>query len=172
MKKNCLNCGKEIYVKPSHFERKKYCSRKCKGEYQSKNPIAFEHLKTQKIVHCDYCGNELLRKPSVLKKTKNVFCNQGCKSKYQSKYKDELFASLRKEKITIECIECSKSFEVIPSRLSSVKYCSKECLGKANGRRAKELLQNRVMVLCSNCPSIILKNHQNYLTIIFVPLNV
>ena len=41
MKKNCLNCGKEIDVKPSHFERKKYCSRACKSDYQKKNPPQF-----------------------------------------------------------------------------------------------------------------------------------
>lgn len=157
LKKNCLNCGKEIKVKPSQFDRKKYCSRKCKGEYQTKNPAAFEHLKTQKIVRCDYCSKELLRKPSVLKKTKYSFCSQGCKAKFQRKYKEQLFAPIRKEKVLIECLECRKQFKVIPSRLSSVKYCSKECLGKANGRRAKELLQKRVMVICNNCPTVIFK---------------
>ena len=32
MKKNCLNCGTEIEVKPSRYERTKYCSKDCTNE--------------------------------------------------------------------------------------------------------------------------------------------
>lgn len=83
MFKKCLNCNKDIYVKPSQFERKKYCSRKCKGEYQSKNPIAFSHLSKKKLIHCDNCGNELQRKPSSIF-DKN-YCNKECKYEHQRK---------------------------------------------------------------------------------------
>jgi hypothetical protein len=41
MFKECLNCGGQIKVKPSHFERKKFCSRNCKTLYQKKNPPDF-----------------------------------------------------------------------------------------------------------------------------------
>jgi hypothetical protein len=157
MIKDCLNCGKEIKVKPSHFERKKFCSRKCKGEFQTKHPEAFEHLKTQKMVPCDNCGKKVFRKPSVLKNHNHVFCNQGCKAEYQSNHKDELFSSLRKERITLKCEECRKNFNVIPSRFSIAKYCSKECLGKANGRRAKVVLPRRIVTFCDNCPTVIFK---------------
>lgn len=37
LKKNCLNCGKEIDVRKNEFERKKYCSRHCLGTYMGKN---------------------------------------------------------------------------------------------------------------------------------------
>lgn len=65
MIKKCLNCKKDINVKPSQFERKKYCSRKCKAEFQSKNPKAFAHLSKKLLIHCDNCGNQLHRKPSI-----------------------------------------------------------------------------------------------------------
>lgn len=41
MIKNCLNCGKEIKVKPSHFERKKFCCRQCQAIFHKKNPPEF-----------------------------------------------------------------------------------------------------------------------------------
>ncbi|WP_442854560.1 hypothetical protein [Anoxybacillus sp. B2M1] len=42
MKKKCLNCDGQIYVKPSQGERKKFCSRSCKAEYFKKPPIVLE----------------------------------------------------------------------------------------------------------------------------------
>jgi len=35
--KECIECGDEFRVKPSHFDRRKYCSRKCMGEYKTKH---------------------------------------------------------------------------------------------------------------------------------------
>ena len=35
-------------------------------------------------VNCDYCGNELERKPSKIKEGKNYFCNSNCYGKWQS----------------------------------------------------------------------------------------
>lgn len=34
MIKKCFQCGNEFYRKPSHFEKAKYCSRKCKDKSQ------------------------------------------------------------------------------------------------------------------------------------------
>jgi len=34
--KKCLNCNKDFYVKPSHTERRKCCSKECISEYKIK----------------------------------------------------------------------------------------------------------------------------------------
>lgn len=84
--KKCLNCGKDIKVKPSHFDRKKYCSRSCKVEFQKKNPPAFwkEMTKKQEVL-CANCNNKLLRKPSEISKTN--FCNYYVKLNTKEKIK-------------------------------------------------------------------------------------
>ncbi len=57
----------------------------CKGQFQSKNPEAFEHLKTKLVVQCDNCSKKILRMPSELKNTKHSFCGHSCKAEFQSK---------------------------------------------------------------------------------------
>lgn len=84
MIKKCLNCNKEISVKPSQYERKKYCSRECKTLYQKKNPPKFWKELSQKIkVKCSNCEKELHRKPSTISTTN--FCDMECKKLYQLK---------------------------------------------------------------------------------------
>jgi len=39
VKKNCLNCKKEIFAKKCQIERKKYCSRTCLGVYMNKHKL-------------------------------------------------------------------------------------------------------------------------------------
>lgn len=58
----------------------------------------------------------------------------------------------KRERISLICQECQNSFEVIKSR-KDAKYCGRNCLGAANGRRAKEKLSKQVMVSCSYCES-------------------
>lgn len=152
MEKECLNCGITIKVKPSHFERKKYCSRKCKGEYQSKNPIAFQHLSKKTTVICSNCGNKLLRKPSSI--SKNNFCNQTCRKAYLITNRDKINQHLKKQ-ITKSCLVCGKKFNVIESRRETAKYCSKSCLGKANGERGKEQYRKRITIQCTNCSRVL-----------------
>ena len=51
--KNCLT-WKEIKVKPSHVDRKKYCSKNCMDSYKAQNgDYKNEHLKTGK--ECEMC---------------------------------------------------------------------------------------------------------------------
>ncbi|WP_051359360.1 HNH endonuclease [Paucisalibacillus globulus] len=149
MKKNCLNCDKEIKVKPSHYDRKKYCSRACKTDYQRKNPPQFwKELKKKQTINCIYCNNEIERKPSEI--GERNFCNHECKRLYQLKYGHLINQHLRKD-VTIICKTCSKEFIVPKNRQKTAKYCSKNCLGKANGERAKVQYKMRTILYCTNC---------------------
>lgn len=162
MKKNCLNCGKEIDVKPSHFDRKKYCSRACKSDYQKKNPPQFwKDMSKKQTVKCSYCEISLLRKPSGIRN--HNFCNHECKRLYQLKNGHLINQHLRKD-VLIICKLCGKEFNVPKNREHTAKYCSKNCLGTANGERGKVQYKTKIKVNCTNCnkefekkPSIIKK---------------
>lgn len=149
MKKNCLNCDKEIHVKPSHYERKKYCSRICMHDYQKKNPPEFwKAISKKQSVQCSFCGNTLKRKPSEIRK--KSFCNHECKKRYQLANGHLINQHLRKD-VTILCQSCGGEFIVPKNREKTAKYCSRNCLGKANGKRGKEQYKKRVKVYCANC---------------------
>ena len=158
MKKNCLNCGKEIDVKPSHFDRKKYCSRACKSDYQKKNPPQFwKDMSKKQTVICSYCEISLLRKPSGIRN--HNFCNHECKRLYQLKNGHLINQHLRKD-VLIICKLCGKEFNVPKNREHTAKYCSKNCLGKANGERGKVQYKTKIKVNCTNCLRNLRKNLQ------------
>ncbi len=95
MKKSCLNCGKEIDVKPSHFDRKKYCSRACKSDYQKKNPPQFwKDMSKKQTLLCSFCGASLYK--NLLKIKNHNFCNHECKGLYQLKHGHLINQHLRK----------------------------------------------------------------------------
>ncbi len=149
MIKQCLNCGNDIIVKPSHFDRKKYCSRSCKTQFQIKKPPAFwKEFSRKKMIVCSNCGNELLRKPSGIHK--NNFCNRECKTSFQIKNGHEINQQLKRQ-VTLKCPICEKTFTVPKHRENSAKYCSKNCLGKSNGIRGKRDYRRRVKIFCANC---------------------
>jgi len=149
MKKECLNCGKVIIVKPSHYDRKKFCSRNCKTHYQKLNPPDYWKKMTKKQeIPCTNCGYKLFKKPSVIFKTN--FCNMKCKKEYQIK-NGHLINQHLKRQVSIKCEICGESFQVPNNRAQTAKYCSKNCLGKANGIRGKIDYTRRVRVFCSDC---------------------
>lgn len=82
MKVQCSVCGKEIDrpLRQINESRKKgwkiYCSSKCRS-------IA-KKIKCK----CAYCGKELLKTPSEIKRSKhnNVFCNKSCACSYNNSH--------------------------------------------------------------------------------------
>jgi uncharacterized Zn-finger protein len=155
VKKKCLNCGKEIYVKPSQVERKKFCSRTCKTDYQKKNPPLFwKEMSKKKQVICSFCGKEMFRKPSEIR-NKN-FCNRQCRRMYLIANGHKINQHLKKQ-VEKTCEVCGQKFSVPKNRELSAKFCSRHCLGKANGQRAKAQYKKRIIVICNNCGSEIEK---------------
>lgn len=149
MKKNCLQCGKEIHVKPSQYDRKKYCSRSCKTDYQQKNPPQFWKDMNKKVtVKCSYCKQPISRKPSTVNKTN--FCNVECKRLYQLSNGHLINQHLRKD-VKVICQQCSQEFTVPKNREKSARYCSKGCLGKANGERGKIQYKKQIKLNCIHC---------------------
>lgn len=146
MEKNCLNCNQLIKVKPSQYDRKKYCSRKCKGEYQTKFPIN-QHLSKRKNVECNFCKNKLLRKPSNIFVTN--FCNHTCKANYQ-RLNNNIFSHLIK-RVKLQCKECGNDFYLTPYSAKTAVYCGNECSYKAISRNAKINFTRNRKVSCALC---------------------
>lgn len=168
MEKLCLNCGKVMKVRPSHYSRKKYCSRECQHSHHKKNsPEAWQKMTTKKDVKCTNCGIIFKRKPSVL--GQNNFCSRDCRNQYLRLNRNKINQHLKKQ-VTLKCVICNKDFSVIDSRKETAKYCSKECLGKANGQRSRVQYTNRIEVSCENCGKTIKKKpstikHWNFCSI-------
>lgn len=154
MEKQCLKCGKVIKVKPSHFERKKFCSYQCKYDYYRGSTTLNAHLSKKKTVSCTTCGKAFSKKQCEI--FERNFCSRECSNKYKADHGQELYGHFRK-RVTVICETCKKPFEVIHSRLDTAKYCSKTCLGKANGARGKVQLRKRVQIHCTNCKAVIHK---------------
>jgi 5-methylcytosine-specific restriction endonuclease McrA len=69
MYKICLYCKRGFKTKPSHFERRKYCSRDCVSK-----------AKGTKIIKCSYCKNKIKKYGKDLRANhKYYFCGIKCK---------------------------------------------------------------------------------------------
>jgi endogenous inhibitor of DNA gyrase (YacG/DUF329 family) len=100
------------------------------------------------VINCSFCGNEILKKPSQI--FNNNFCNQKCKKLFQIQ-NGHLINQHLKDQVEITCAICGQKFNVPRNRELSARYCSRNCLGKANGRRGKILYKNRIQIKCTNC---------------------
>lgn len=118
--KTCPICSKKYSVSFCHIYRYLTCGYTCGGIYRRK-PIINNK--------CFYCSSEFISKKSPTKPQK--FCSRKCSAKAKI------------NKIPRICIECNKSFEVTPYRLSSNGnrgiYCDRKCqLSHWNKRSLKK----------------------------------
>jgi very-short-patch-repair endonuclease/endogenous inhibitor of DNA gyrase (YacG/DUF329 family) len=68
----CLNCGKEFEVKSAEASYRKFCSTKCRKEYNGK----------QMLVKCLNCGREFKVLPCKAKNGRGKFCSRECYYRY------------------------------------------------------------------------------------------
>lgn len=106
--KNCERCDKVFKTKPSHYERRIYCSRDCHNKVRE----------TFEIRDCVICSVSFKYYPAA-KNTVGKFCSLQCKGK-----------GLRHKRISKHCIICETEF--IPDISYKKKmFCSVECYGKS-----------------------------------------
>jgi len=130
-KKNCAFCGKELLL-PEYRKNRIFCSRTCRGKWQSENAVGKKAAHWQggsikKI--CEECGNEF----SVEKNREDAarFCSHSCKGKWQSKNAvGEKGAHWKGGSIKRICEECGNEFSVEKNRRDTAKFCSQSCKGK------------------------------------------
>lgn len=115
MYRKCLVCGKEIHCYKSTYNKKKYCSKKCRE-------------KIEKIdSNCIFCNKEF----SVAKSRYNSkyrrykCCSKKC---YNNLLEEE--KKKRLEKNTNICDNCGKEFIRNINKNNILKFCSVECSRK------------------------------------------
>lgn len=113
--KPCELCGKVSYVFPSQFERRRYCSPKCR---QKGN--ASKHFKTNPIIphRCPVCSASFMRRSG----NRPVYCSQSCAAIDRNRKKAKLWPAF-------QCTNCGTSFKRKPSRVKKYKqrFCSVKC---------------------------------------------
>jgi 5-methylcytosine-specific restriction endonuclease McrA len=137
----CPQC-EEVKLYPKKIAtRKKFCSRACFAQSISQ--------KTE--IHCDTCGNSIMRKPSDVKK--NNFCCKECHDKFMTgKTRNE------KKRICFSCLNCGVKVSVFPSRYyrggQPRKFCTREC---SYEYQKKIFVSSAIEVSCDNCGEKILR---------------
>lgn len=133
---NCPECGKEFWYHRSW--PRKYCSRECSAAVNGrKNFGKWADGVGLTEVTCDNC-NKLFMKPTRdLKKTKHNFCGMACFGIYLAKsLKGVPRPGVRGEKphlqkrVTKNCPQCGKEFQVKQSHNDRRKFCSRGCMAK------------------------------------------
>lgn len=75
---SCLNCKKELYVKPTHLKKGwgKYCSITCRTKGQLRG----------KYFACSICTKKIYRAPLAIKKSKSgkYFCSKTCQTVWRN----------------------------------------------------------------------------------------
>ncbi len=86
MKLTCANCNQSYERTKSFMSKavkhglsKTFCSRKCNGEYKSKN--------NSKSLSCKTCSKHIERVNSSISKTSNVFCSMSCSATWNNTHK-------------------------------------------------------------------------------------
>ena len=117
--KSCENCHKIMSLQPSR-ESRRFCSRKCKWDYQSK-------IGTVDLV-CEICQKEYTTVKffaSAKNGRKSRYCSKECQAKALSIKRKGKGNPLWVDKVKKVCPVCNKSFFVSPSNVDIC--CSKTC---------------------------------------------
>ncbi len=106
---NCKFCNKEFELKG--YEKTKFCSQKCYGEYISKNKKIYNPILKKIKKSCNYCDKEF--EIWDYRKNTTFFCSQKCH-----------FMSKR---ITLICKNCHEPFTIPNWKNKNRKFCSQNC---------------------------------------------
>ena len=113
MTTKCLYCKKIIVDKPSHIDRRKYCSIKCR--YSS------DEFKAE-IIKCPVCKIDFRRVDKYGQG--RIYCSNKCHAKAKS-----LISTMQ-----FTCLNCKKQFSRIKWQVTQSKgrYCSLDCWRYSN----------------------------------------
>lgn len=126
----CEYCGKTYLKRKDKADRSKYCSVKCKDDFE-KNQITFK---------CHNCGKIFQRNQSRTKNSKYgyYFCSRECKDKSQSlEGNGEGFRPGHYGEKTNSCEICGE--------LTANKYCSNECKTVGTLKLSYDIAKNMSM---------------------------
>jgi len=136
LSKPCLNCGKRMEVRNrSKYEKTKFCSRKCKGAYNSRVHVgknAFNYVngnRTKVTAICSQCGSSIQKEQQFIDRYEQTFCNRECQAEYYRQHREERSGenNPRWNRILATCDWCGSEYETWPSTLEKTRFCSKQC---------------------------------------------
>jgi len=100
----CLECGTDIWTKPSSVGRKNYCSRECYWNRAKVNAV-----RAARLGACVFCKQEFIL-------TRNrKYCSVQCVN------------AARYARIVRHCKQCGCVLYVTPATVKTKRYCSQEC---------------------------------------------
>jgi very-short-patch-repair endonuclease/endogenous inhibitor of DNA gyrase (YacG/DUF329 family) len=106
----CQTCGKVVHVPPSQATRR-YCSNKCAG------PHLGELFRKRVERRCRRCGKVMSIPQSQIKYAPHNYCSLWCQH--------------AASRVLKACAYCHKPFRTKRSRVSTARYCSRECKWRA-----------------------------------------
>jgi len=129
--KQCVECGKTIYVSisPSTIKRNagRFCSKKCQGKWRSKNIYGKNSPSWNRVERkCLKCGKSFYVTQSIAKIGNGKFCSNLCYFSYRV---GENASNWKGGKIKRNCLTCGNVFYVDPNvvKRNNGKFCSRSC---------------------------------------------
>ncbi len=116
IKKSCATCGKDIFVTPAGYDRKKCCSKKCLYQYYSGLPKErYGYYKA-----CKICGKKFY--VATVAAERRICCSRACDAKNRSTHPDQIWTE-------IECKRCKKKLMRRTYRIinPAESFCSIQC---------------------------------------------
>jgi 5-methylcytosine-specific restriction endonuclease McrA len=126
----CERCGETFNAKPSHADRRRFCSMDCKGEWQSEafsGPNGLVSQGKTLTFTCVQCGGSYERYLNRADRTR--FCSKECEYQWRSEnIAGEDHPMWNGGDVEFICVQCGDSFSDEPS--SSRRFCSRSCYGE------------------------------------------
>lgn len=126
----CEWCDGTFECHRSSTDRRRFCSRECRGSWMSENRTGENGLHWeggQVTLNCEWCGDTYTKHECEADESR--FCSAECKGAYGG-------TKTRVERINIACDTCGEQFEVLPHRKGTARFCSNECYAKGREVRS------------------------------------
>jgi 5-methylcytosine-specific restriction endonuclease McrA len=154
VKFECERCGSTEQLPPDEAERRRFCSARCKNEWQSEaytdeGGPGWNGGKA--TIACSYCGATEERFPSHINEVN--FCSDSCESDWKSENRvGENHPNF--SRVLVECAWCDTKLCRPKWRVKKFnsQFCDKKCKSDYYSANPSELHEkNRVTVTCSWC---------------------
>ena len=123
----CEYCGGTYRAKPSHMDRRKYCSKKCEAQSHSERTGEDHPLWNRVEMDCTMCGSSFQVKPSHA--DSRVYCSESCYTKAKEELSGEDHPLWNRTEL--ECGVCGDVFFVKKSHAEKREHCSIECYAES-----------------------------------------
>lgn len=130
----CANCGAEIEVRKSRYDRSddNFCDTDCMGEWTSENRRGTDHPRwvPRETVECTVCGSEFKKKRGLAERSSSHLCSVSCESAWRSTAFSDIEDPNYRENL-VACAWCGKVLDLPPSRTANSEhnFCSSKCTG-------------------------------------------